>query len=275
MSAALRVVPTSGPEGSPLVELRPICEWEDPGRGCVEVLPVGVLPGFDAADGGWTRIDGTLVCPRHAPALAKSLAHAALTRRELAAGIPERFVGLQVSELELAAAGEERLAEILKAWRPGDPLPWITGCAVSGKTSWAALFARRALSEGLQVVSIDEPTLKQVMHRESEKHLRGSIIDDLVDADLAIIEDLGLLCRPSDWYWDKVDHVLNQRWARKRPVLVTTTSAECGSAPTEIWRKAGEHGDRVVSRLRGLSEELEVRLAEVNRRFAGKALARG
>jgi DNA replication protein DnaC len=271
MSAALRLVADVPPAPEPVAPPRPPCEWSG-GDGCGETLPVDVEPAFSERAGGWAWIDSALLCPTHAPIAGRRRERACLDRQLFAAGIPRRFLGVDVAELELAGSGERQLATRLPAWMPGELLPVISGTAASGKTTWAAVLARSAIEAGRDVAFIDEPTLKEVLHREMGSSARGSVVDDLVQAEVVILDDLGGLRRPSDWYWDKVEYVVYQRWARELPLLVTLPAPKTGSALQHLAAQAGE---RLVSLLFDSAGGLEVRLADGNRRFAAGEVRRG
>jgi len=270
MSAALRLVrdvqvEVPEPEAPP----RPSCGW---GGGCAEVLPEGREAGFGGEQGAWAWIDSELLCPTHASVAIVRRARAARERRLLRAGVPRRFLEVDFGALNVAGHGEQELASRLAAWSPGEALPAISGGPGTGKTTWATLFVRAAVEAGQDALLLDEPTLKEALHREMGGSARRSIVDDLVDADVVVLDDLGGLRRPSDWYWDKVEYVVYQRWARELPLLVTLPTSSTGSGLQRIAEQAGE---RLASLLFGLGGGREVRLAGGNRRFAAGEVRRG
>ena len=270
MSAALRLVrdvQVEAPE--PKVLPRPQCGW---GGGCAEVLPEGEEPGFGGEPETWAWVDSELLCPTHASVAVRRRAKAAHERKLLRAGVPPRFLEVDVATLDVAGPGEQDLASRLAAWSPGDALPVISGSPGTGKTTWATLFLRAAVEAGQDALLLDESTLKEALHREMGGAARRSIVDDLVDADVVVLDDLGGLRRPSDWYWDKVEYVIYQRWAREFSLLVTLPTSSTGSGLQRIAEQAGE---RLASLLFGLGGGREVRLAGGNRRFAAGEVRRG
>jgi len=270
MSAALRLVRDVQPEAPELeAPPRPQCGWRG---GCAEVLPEGEDPGFGGEQGAWAWIDSELLCPAHATVAAGRRAKAARERKLLRAGVPRRFLEVDVAALDVTGHGEQELASRLAAWSPGDAFPVISGGPGTGKTTWATLFVRVAVEAGQDALLLDESTLKEALHREMGSAARRSIVDDLVDADVVVLDDLGGLRRPSDWYWDKVEYVVYQRWARELPLLVTLPTSSTGSGLQRIAEHAGE---RLASLLFGLVGGREVRLAGGNRRFAVEEVRRG
>lgn len=208
-------------------------------------------------------------------------------RAELRAVDAERIRdGARIEDDDLAAARAEGVAAVRGSlWRreiperfhratlgdwTGDVLDALTdwstnpdgrnlvllGPVGTGKTHAAIAACRAAHDAGLDVEYWPTARLLDVLRPSGPEQVE---IRDVVDVDRLILDDLGVE-RPTDWTAERLNLVIDGRWAERRPTVITT------NLPADALRdRLGERnydrltGDAVALRLTGTSRRKATR----------------
>jgi DNA replication protein DnaC len=122
---------------------------------------------------------------------------------------------------------------------------WLTGEVARGKTALAMLVSKAALEAGRTVAIYSAPKLMMRI-RATYGDDRGDglsyveLFERLTEVDLLHVDDLGVEKR-TDWVLEQLYAIINERYERKRSVLVTT-NADQATLEAQV-------GERIVSRL--------------------------
>lgn len=145
--------------------------------------------------------------------------------------VPARFRGAQVSDLD---AG---LSALVAGWALEPSNLLLVGPAGSGKTHAAVAACReRWALTGRAPAFWHTAALLDALRPDG----RLEDVHPLVAADVLVLDDLGAQ-KVTEWVQERLDLIVNARWAENRPVIVTS------NFPPE--RLAATVGERLWSRL--------------------------
>lgn len=150
--------------------------------------------------------------------------------------VPPRFTG---ASLDAVAERDQPIAAALLGWAGDSRRPnlILTGTIGVGKT-FAALAAVRAdVEAGRRVVYWSTGRLLQDLRPGSVA--LGDVVRDLLDADILILDDLGVE-KASEWTTEQLSIVVDDRYANLKPIVVTTN---------DLGSLVGSTRDRGRSRL--------------------------
>jgi DNA replication protein DnaC len=164
-------------------------------------------------------------------------------------GLPERFRdasfdGFRVCEqnrraLETAREYAEAVTE------PREGLIFM-GEPGRGKTHLAAAVAVTRIRRGKSVVFGTVPMLLgsvKATYNESATTSEQQVIGFMTACSLLVLDDLGKE-RPSEWVEEKLYEIIDTRYARKLPIIITTNAGL-----EQIERRYAWNGPAIVSRL--------------------------
>jgi DNA replication protein DnaC len=94
------------------------------------------------------------------------------------------------------------------------------------------------------------------------------VLEPVFNAEVLVLDDLGSV-KPTDWVWDMVAMVLNNRYNHKRMTIVTTNFENLPAASAGASMTLGDRiGDRMRSRLLEMCREVKMQGADYRERFA-------
>ncbi len=163
------------------------------------------------------------------------------------AGIKPRFIG----------AESPMAARILEGVRDGIGA-YICGPVGTGKTHLASAVARMAVDEGMGVKVTDMlGILAALKATYGGDGTEDGVLRVLSRCRLLIIDDLGKEA-PTEWTLGQVFRVVNDRYERMMPVIVTTQFGK-----SDLIRRLARHGDAetavaIVSRLSEMCRKVEL-----------------
>jgi DNA replication protein DnaC len=141
---------------------------------------------------------------------------------------------------------------------------WLMGDVGTGKTTLAMIVSKAAVEAGRSVAIYSMPRLLARIRRTydaapgEDSYLE--FFDRLTSVDLLHIDDLGAEKR-SDWVLEQLYAIVDERYQSQRSMVVTSNQ-DYEQLKTEI-------GDRVVSRLTEMCEELPLFGADLRNRYVG------
>ncbi len=215
-----------------------------PGSGVGSVRPADSPRCPECFDNGLVVGPDGLAVPCRCGALERT----GLERRLAEAGIPPMFMQKTLANYANRTPAHREVREAARAFAESfDPethdgilLRGGTGC---GKTHVSVAILRAVLERGFTGRFVNFQKLLMRI-RESYEEGRGegeaSILRDLLEAQLLVIDDLGAE-RTTDWVADRLYYIINERYESGMPLIVTTN---CGEI--ELEQRVGQ---RTASRL--------------------------
>jgi DNA replication protein DnaC len=141
---------------------------------------------------------------------------------------------------------------------------WLMGDVGTGKTSLAMLVSKAAAEGGHSVAIYSMPRLLARIRRtydsEPGEDSYLEFFERLTSVDLLHIDDLGAEKR-SDWVLEQLYAIVDERYQSQRSMIVTSNQ--------DYDQLREEIGDRVVSRLTEMCEELPLYGDDLRNRYAG------
>ena len=141
---------------------------------------------------------------------------------------------------------------------------WLMGDVGTGKTTLAMIVSKAAAEAGRSVAIYSMPRLLARIRRtydsEPGEDSYLEFFDRLTSVDLLHIDDLGAEKR-SDWVLEQLYAIVDERYQSQRSMVVTSNQ-DYAQLKTEI-------GDRVVSRLTEMCEELPLYGPDMRDRYVG------
>ena len=141
---------------------------------------------------------------------------------------------------------------------------WLMGDVGTGKTTLAMIVSKAAAEAGRSVAIYSMPRLLARIRRtydsEPGEDSYLEFFDRLTSVDLLHIDDLGAEKR-SDWVLEQLYAIVDERYQSQRSVVVTSNQ--------DYSQLKSEIGDRVVSRLTEMCEELPLYGPDLRDRYVG------
>jgi DNA replication protein DnaC len=141
---------------------------------------------------------------------------------------------------------------------------WLMGDVGTGKTTLAMIVSKSAAEAGRSVAIYSMPRLLARIRRtydaEPGEDSYLEFFDRLTSVDLLHIDDLGAEKR-SDWVLEQLYAIVDERYQSQRSIVVTSNQ-DYGQLKEQI-------GDRVVSRLTEMCEELPLYGPDLRDRYVG------
>ncbi len=128
---------------------------------------------------------------------------------------------------------------------------WLMGSVGTGKTTLAMIVSKAALKQSFTVAIYSLPRLLaeiRMTYDQNSDNTYFNFFEQLVKVDLLHIDDVGAE-RQTDWVLEQLYALINERYERKKAVMITTNLM-----PDDLREQIGE---RTVSRL---SEICEIQL---------------
>jgi DNA replication protein DnaC len=156
----------------------------------------------------------------------------------------------------------------IESWAAHYPLDQngliIIGPSGVGKTHLAVAALMHLVGKGFRCLFSDyRELLKQIQnsYNPAAQTTELDLLRPVFDTDVVLLDDLGAV-RPSEWVWDTVSIILNERYNEKRTTIITTNFLDGPSAAAEGIqgpRRAGREetlGDRIGERMRSRLHEM-------------------
>jgi DNA replication protein DnaC len=140
----------------------------------------------------------------------------------------------------------------------------IIGPSGVGKTHLAVAALNGLIAKGFHCLFSDyRELLKQIQnsYNPSVQVTELDLLRPVFETEVVLLDDLGAV-RPSEWVWDTVSIILNERYNQKRTTIITTNFLDGPSAAAEgiqgPRRAAREEtlGDRIGERMRSRLHEM-------------------
>lgn len=129
--------------------------------------------------------------------------------------VPRRYRNASAGDFEAAAA--EVLQRWAGAWRDGVNL-FIFGPVGTGKTHAAFAAARGPFTEGAALKFWSEANFKEAIDWHVPDH--AAVMADAMSVPVLIFDDLAN--SPNDWWGEKLEALVNQRWLDDLPTIFTS-----------------------------------------------------
>jgi DNA replication protein DnaC len=124
---------------------------------------------------------------------------------------------------------------------------WLAGSVGTGTTTLAMIVSKAAIDAGRSVAIYSCPRLLGVIRESIDGGSVLAFLDQLADADLLHIDDLGAEHR-TDWVLEQLYSIINARYQDERSTIVTSN--------LDRDELAEQLGERIVSRLEGCCDLL-------------------
>ena len=142
----------------------------------------------------------------------------------------------------------------------------FTGSIGVGKTHLAVALLRELIvnrgASGLFYDYRDLLTQVKNSYNERSDETELEVLQPVFDAEVLVLDEIGA-SRPTEWVWDTVAHILNTRYNKRRPTILTTNYPNLPPAgiPSEISparyaRREESLGDRIGERMRSRLQEM-------------------
>ncbi len=194
------------------------------------------------------------------------------------AAIPTRYAHCEFSEFSTdfpgADCGLERAKLVTERFVAGYPVEndgrglLFVGAVGVGKTHLAVAVLKELLRKGIPCRFCDyRDLLKQVQnsYNPSVQTTEMELLRPIFETEVVLLDELGAV-KPTEWVWDTVSHVLNNRYNDKRTTLITTNFPDLpprsGDEPVDNFARARRAareetlGDRITERMRSRLHEM-------------------
>ena len=216
-----------------------------------------------------------------------------------AAHIPPRYAGCDLTNFNTEGERETLLDAKRTAEQFAENYPLekrgllFVGSPGVGKTHLAVSILRRLMGEkGIQCRFVDyRELLKQIQYtyNPTVQMTELELLQPVFETEVVLLDELGAI-RTSQWVWDTVAHILNNRYAENRTTLITTNFEDRAERALEE-KERGEHftdperavrgetlGDRIGgamwSRLHEMCQKVDMVGGDYRRRFYSTRLVR-
>jgi DNA replication protein DnaC len=193
-----------------------------------------------------------------------------------AARIPKRYEHCELSNFDFDGAHRQLFPARMAACKFVEAYPTdntgllLIGSIGVGKTHLAVgIIKELVLSKGIPCLFYDyRELLKQIQnsYNDSVKATELDVLRPVFDTEVLVLDELGAV-KPTDWVWDTVSLILNNRYNDKRTTIITTNFPDdVGQDPYE--KPASEFaraqrsmrretlGDRIGERMRSRLHEM-------------------
>ena len=161
-------------------------------------------------------------------------------------GVPERYLGVP------------RDASRNGALSQGTGL-WIHGDVGTGKTVMACSIAKGWAAEGNQLRMVSSVRLFSELREAMDRGMEGQVIAKYAGTPLLVLDDLGQEV-PSDWALSRLFEIVDSRYGRRMPIVVTTNYSPEHLA--DRLERSGGTADAIISRLVETTERIRVQGAD-------------
>lgn len=167
-------------------------------------------------------------------------------------GIPRRYVGKKLSDFD-KTGNAMALTAIGRVMKGGSAI--LYGGRGCGKTMLAAIVAQGLLRQRKGVVFVTVPTMFEELRRGMTDGTMEERRRRLVEAEFLILDDIGAETT-SQWTLEQLFIIVNERYNEQRALLMTSNCAPLEMS--ERWRRFGDVGERIISRLSEMAVTVEV-----------------
>lgn len=192
--------------------------------------------------------------------------------------IPERYEHCTLDSYEFSFTGANpslrRAYSMVKRYLNEFPLGThgngllFTGTIGVGKTHLAVGLLRELIvqrgASGLFCDYRDLLTQVKNSYNSKSEETELEILRPVFEAEVLVLDEMGA-SKPTEWVWDTVAHILNTRYNKRRPTILTTNYANLppGGRPDDSAAAAARFavreeslGDRVGERMRSRLQEM-------------------
>ena len=127
----------------------------------------------------------------------------------------------------------------VEAWAQQYPLDrnglLLLGVSGVGKTHLAAAALKVLIKKGFHCLFVDyRDLLKQIQnsYNPAVQTTELELLQPIFDTEVVLLDDLGAI-KPSQWVWDTVSLILNNRYNKDRTTLITSNFVDGPAAGTE------------------------------------------
>jgi len=159
----------------------------------------------------------------------------------------------------------------------------VVGPSGVGKTHLAVAALRQLMSKGVHCQFCDyRELLKQIQnsYNPSVQSTELEVLQPVFESEVLLLDDLGAV-KPSEWVWDTVSLILNNRYNDNRATLITTNfldgparnSATSGAQAAGREETLGDRiGERMRSRLFEMCRLVQIHGKDYRQRFRSSSL---
>src|SRR5579863_2965365 len=191
-------------------------------------------------------------------------------------GIPARYVACDFASYKTDISPAQAAARItLEKWATRYPLDrtglLLIGPSGVGKTHLSVAAIKQLMSKGIHCLFCDyRELLKRIQnyYNPSVQATELEVLRPIFETEVLLLDDIGAV-KPSEWVWDTVSLILNNRYNDNRTTIITTNfldgparNAEGLDGPRRAMREE-TLGDRIGERMRSRLFEM-CRLVQVN-----------
>lgn len=166
----------------------------------------------------------------------------ALRAELVSSGVPERYVGVPI------------VSDYNDALKSGKGL-WIHGDVGVGKTVKAASIVKGWVDSGGWARMVSAVSLFTELRDSMGSSSEGYVMGRYTNTPLLVLDDLGQE-RPSEWALSRLFEIIDARYGKRLPIIVTTNYAPAALA--ERLEENGGVADAIVSRLIEMTVRLRV-----------------
>ena len=188
-----------------------------------------------------------------------------------AARIPKRYEHCELSNFDFDGAHRQLFPARMAACKFVEAYPTdntgllLIGSIGVGKTHLAVgIIKELVLSKGIPCLFYDyRELLKQIQnsYNDSVKATELDVLRPVFETEVLVLDELGAV-KPTEWVWDTVSLILNNRYNDKRTTIITTNFPTIRQDPrqrTQFARAAARDetlGDRIGERMRSRLHEM-------------------
>lgn len=176
--------------------------------------------------------------------------------------IPARYAACEFSSYQTESGAGIGAAKItVETWAAQYPIDrtglLLVGPSGVGKTHLAVAALRQLISKGVHCRFCDyRELLKEIQnsYNPSVQATELEVLQPVFESEVLLLDDLGAV-KPSEWVWDTVSLILNNRYNDNRTTIITTNFMDgpARSAAISGAQAAGREetlGDRIGERMR-------------------------